>query len=300
MKNKINTIFKIFLLILALSKFTNASCDMYIISPENGSTVAGASLLFTGTSTQKNKIISLSLNGTTISRQSTDGNGDWSFIYPSTLSNGFYVNLTEILNDDFSILDAATNNFTVLNPPSVTILGPSEYDIIDPCSYKACGTASEFPSNLAISIDNKFTETTIVDLSGNWTAGLPSMQNGYHELKAELLNPSRSIIATSTQVFESGSEVFFPNQISQLNILIGRIDTSVSTGEGPGFTYTISDPNITIDFTQTFYTTPVIIATGQKAAGDSIITIVSASNTQAVLSFSAGTEFVNFEAKEYW
>lgn len=265
-----------------------------ITTPANSSTVTGLPLSITGTASQANTRVQLTVNTTEVGTAITDGSGNWNFSVQG-LQNGNYTITAKLVSSVFETLATAINAFTVQNPETITIISPIEdQTVIFVASSTAVGQASLASTAVQFFVDNVLVASTTTDTSGNWEVPYAITTNGAHTLLAKLI-VSGNPVATASVNIEALVPVIFPSGISQIRIVDGNIPTSGS-GSGPGYTYIISGSTAIISFVPAFSVTPSVVATGQRPSGSSTITISAVSIASASMGFSNGTQRIHFTA----
>lgn len=264
-----------------------------ITAPADSSTVSGAPLSITGTSSEPNALVRLFINTTALGSTTTDISGDWDFTL-DTLDNGNYTITADIVGSDFEVLATDTNSFTVDNGERITITTPTANQIVFLNPSTASGTASLASTTVQLSLDSVVVGTTTTDASGAWSIPYTLLSNTTHTLLAELMVMG-SPVASATVSITANISVIFPAGKSQLRVIDGDAITS-GTGSGYGYTYSISGSIATISFVPAFTVAPSVIATGQRSSGSSTVTISSVSGTAASIAFSTGTQKIHFTA----
>jgi len=276
--------------------FPTKSGELTISSIPEGSTVTGDNLTISGTSSNPDCITRLLLNDTLVGTKMTEGDGSWSFSGLELPDNNYAVKV-EIYGTsggEFTLLACTTSNFNVVNNPIISISTPiaNQINQIYYTNISGYTTLSPLASVRISIIDSNIITTTTTNEAGYWETDFPALENGEHTLFVELLSGEGVTIATETIVFSSLAPTLICDNM-QLRLIEGNIPTSGS-GSGNGFTYNVLGSTATITFTQAFSSTPTVIATGQYSSNSSTITITSLDTSSCALTFSAGTERVNF------
>ncbi len=264
-----------------------------ILTPITSSSVSGAPLSVTGTSSQASAQVRVTINTTVAGFATTDILGNWSFT-SNDIRNGNYTVTADLLDINGVILATDTNPFTIANAASIIISTPSDGDSLVNNGFYVSGVASLPSTTVKFSIDGTLVATTTTDTNGNWSLSTGFTRSGTHTLLAELIvlavpvaSHSISVTATIPIVFPAGKKQM---------VAIGGIVPTTGIGSGPGYSYTNSGSITTITFTSAFSSTPTVVATGRRTSGASTVTVASVSASAVNILFSTSTTFINFYA----
>lgn len=277
--------------IILLTNSLKGVDSIAITAPAASSTVTGMPLAISGTSSQANKDVRVSINTTEIAIVTTAGDGTWSFSLDD-LYNGSYTITATLISDSFEILATSSNNFTVSNPNTIFITYPEEGNYIVDNPALISGEASLASTSVSISVDSVPVATTTTDAQGNWQTPYTLSSNGAHTLMAQLMGLGSPV---TTVTINAQVPVIFSTGMSEMSIIAGRIPTAGS-GVGSGYSYSVAGSAATITFSPTLSSVPVVTATGLYSLGSSTVSLASVSTTTTVINFSAGTEEIHFVA----
>jgi hypothetical protein len=276
----------------------NVENTITITNPIDASygTVSGKPLIVNGTASVANVIVRLAYDNIPAPAAITDAKGNWSATY--NLIDGYHTIIAQLSTPDrhgFLAMDQVT--CMVENPPSITILNPTEGNTISYEPIILSGTASLPLTPVQVSLDGTLIETMSTDNNGNWQASYtPTTTNGMHTFLVTLMaNDYITKLASTTVDINIAVPIVFPADKNQVSVIAGLIPTSGS-GSGPGYLYTISGSIATINFIPAFYSIPSINATGLRSSGSSTVTVTSITPTATSIAFSNGTQYINFTA----
>lgn len=257
-----------------------------ITAPTNGSTVSGAPLVVTGTSSQPNTRVQFIFNSVDIGSLTTDGSGNFAASFASVASGTY--SLTLNLLDNNAVLLATTSiSFTVSNP-TIAILTPSDNAHVFYNPVVVTGGSSLASTTVDLSINGSLAGTTTTDGSGNWsisvTTGLYGLQTILAELKVSGVTVASSTIDANITIIN--------------RVIKGTVPTSGS-GSDTGFTYTTSGLSTIITYVSAFANTPVVTATATNALGISTVGVTSSSTSSVTLGWSLGATSIHFVATAF-
>lgn len=201
-----------------VSNSLNAVDFVSITTPANNSTVSGQPLVITGTSSQPDLNVRLTIDTTIIGTVPTDSNGDWNFQVDG-LSNGDYTLTADLITGSFEILATTQNDFTVHNPETIFINNPVEDEIVFLNPSIIDGSTSLPFGVIDISLDSNFITTVTADEFGAWAATYTLTSNGAHTLTALL-----------TQDNQPSASVNIIGAVPVLNVLSGSNTSTTSDG----------------------------------------------------------------------
>ncbi|MBB6633430.1 Ig-like domain-containing protein [Cohnella thailandensis] len=153
-----------------------------IINPANGGITNNSTPIFRG-SAEPNVSVTVLLDGAAAATVNANASGNWSWTPSAPLADGAHVakaKATDSAGNESS--DSGANTFTVdtAAPPAPVLTSPAHGSTLADFTPTISGTA-EANATVTVIIDSVPVGTTVANVSGNWTLGLPSsLSEGLH------------------------------------------------------------------------------------------------------------------------
>jgi uncharacterized delta-60 repeat protein len=185
---------------LLLARYLKDSNPFVAInSVVNGSTITTNTVSLSGTSSESDASVGITLDGTTIASAITDTEGAWDAGTSSIITNGSHTLIATLSSNGIAIA-STTVNFTVAAPDTIAITSPANGSVVSSAAPPIQGVSSQANATVQVSVDGTLAATVTTDAFGNWSTTSPTLVSGAHTVTADLIVGSTTV-ASSTNSF---------------------------------------------------------------------------------------------------
>lgn len=183
----------------AVARFRANNDDFIsILSPIDGSTIAGSTFALNGNASQSEKTVRIKIDGTVVATTTTDAYGNWNAGTSIIIADGVHTLLAELMDGDTSVVSDSHAIIVAAGSDSCDITNPSSGAIVTSQTPAISGRASHASASVKVSVDSTVVDTVTTDSLGAWSVTSSRLANGSHTILAQLMD-GETVLASDTK-----------------------------------------------------------------------------------------------------